>query len=257
VTAIVVLVTLLLAPPASGGAPAPAAPAACQSFSRASETLPPLVRAWFAQSTDERVLACPQTSVAGTETVAPLYFGEGSVTHHGEVCSYLSHGLTLAGSGETARLERYDRTEALAMSLAGADCPQPHGRAAYVETYDVSPSAFVGIMRTWSAAATALAATEPGHGCCTRGAAEAKAGVAGVHMTPDARAHFEAAVDPARMKDVTVTRLVRLPGSVLRHRYALFISVPGSSTGHASPYVVYIDKSLRGPYEIAAFAETN
>ena len=97
-TATVVLVTLLLAPAASGGGPAPAAPAACQSFSRASENPPPLVRAWFAHSADERVLACPQAPATAGEAVAPLYFGEGVVTHHGEVCSYLSHGLTLVGS---------------------------------------------------------------------------------------------------------------------------------------------------------------
>ena len=258
-TATVVLVTLLLAPAASGGGPAPVTPAACQSFSRASEKLPPLVRAWFAHSGDERVLACPQTPVAGGEAVAPLYFGEGAVTQHGEVCSYLSHGLTLAGSGDAARLERYDRSEALAMALAGADCPRPHGApaAAYVETYDVSPSAFVGIMRLWSAAAAAVAAAEPEHGCCAKGAAGGKAGATGVHVAPEARARLEAAIDPGRMKGVSVTRLVRIPGSVLRHRYALFISVPDSSGGNSSPYVIYVDKSLRGPYEITAFAETN
>jgi hypothetical protein len=259
VTATVLLVTLLLAPPASGGGPAPAAPAACQSFSRASEELPPPVRAWFAHSADERVLACPQTPAAGGEAVAPLYFGEGAVTQHGEVCSYLSHGLTLAGSGNAARLERYDRSEALAMALARADCPRPHGAPAapaYVETYDVSPSAFVGIMRLWSAATTAITPAEPEHGCCAKSAAGTKAG-AGVHMAPEARAHLEAAIDPGRMKAVSVTRLVRIPGSVLRHRYALFIAVPDGSAGNSSPYVVYVDKSLRGPYEITAFAETN
>ena len=255
-TATAVLVTLLLAPAASAEEPAPGVAAACQSFSRASEKLPPLVRAWFGQSADERVLACPQAPAAVGEAIAPLYFGEGAVTQHAEVCSYQSHGLTLAGSGDAARLQRYDRSEALAMALAGSDCPRPHGApAAYVETYDVSPSAFVGIMRLWSAAAAAV--STPEHGCCTKSAARGKAGVSAVHMAPEARARLEAAIDPGRMKEASVTRLVRLPGSVLRHRYALFITVPDSANGNASPYVLYIDHSLRGPYEITAFAETN
>ena len=115
-------------------------------------------------------------------------------------------------------------------------------------------------MQLWSAAATAVAPAEPEHGCCASSAAKAKSGggaSASVHMAPEARARLEAAIDPGRMKGVSVTRLVRLPGSALRHRYALFIGVPDGSTGNPSPYVIYLDKSLRGPYEITAFAETN
>jgi hypothetical protein len=257
VTATVVLLTLLLAPDAAGGAQAPPA-AGCQSFSRDAETSPPLVREWFARSADERVLVCPQSSAPGAS--APLYFGEGAVTQHGEVCSYLSHGLTLVGSGDTARLRRYERSEALAMALAGAGCPRPHGAsagAAYVETYDVTAAAFVGIMRLWSAATASLAAAANEHCCAARGEAAGQPGAAAATIAPEARTRLEAAISPGHLSAATVTRIVRIPGSVLRHRYALFLTVPDATAGSPALYVVYVDKSLRGPYEITAFAETN
>ncbi len=263
-TAIVVLVTLLLAPAASSEAEAPAAPAACQSFSRSTQPLPPLVRKWFARSPDERVMVCPQTAAPGNEAAAPLYFGEGAVTQRGAVCSYLSHGLTRAGSGDTAHLERYEHSEALAMALAGADCPRPHAAAAaaaYVETYDVSPAAFVGIMRLWSATSATLAPAASGPSCCAAhgGAAATAPGLgsaAGARMTPEARAGLET-IGPGRVGSASVTRIVRIPGSVLRQRYALFLKVPGTSSGNSALYVAYVDKSLRAPYEITAFAETD
>jgi len=266
-----VVLSMLLLAPASSGAASPPSASACQSFGRDAQTMPPLVREWFAQSADQRVLVCPQ-SAAGTQgTEAAAYFGEGAVTQRGGVCSYLSHGLTLIGSGPTARLQRYERSEALAMAVAGTGCPAPHGEAgtaAYVETYDVSSEAFIGIMRLWSAA-TATIAADKEH-CCAMpadahgsasgaahpgGAAQPRA--AESRITPEARARLEAGIDPAHVGAASVTRIVRIPGSVLRHRYALFLTVPDATRGSPAAYVAYIDKSVRRPYEITDFAETN
>jgi hypothetical protein len=61
----------------------------------------------------------------------------------------------------------------------------------------------------------------------------------------------------ARANGARVMRIVRIPGSVLRHRYALFVKAPDTPAGTGSQYVIYVDKSLRGPYDITAFAETN
>jgi hypothetical protein len=243
VTATVVLVTLLLAPAAPGSA---AAPGACQAFTRSSATLPTLVSEWFARSTDERVLTCPQAGAPGSEGATSLYFGEGVVTRQGAVCTYLSHGLTLAGSGSAAGLQRYDRSEALAMALAaGPGCPTPHDPTSaqgYIETYDISTATFVGIMRQWSA--------------ITSNAAANAAGTDGARSAAAARARLQAELG-THMSETAVTRIVRIPGSVLRHRYALFVKAPQPSGGGASQYVIYMDKRIRGPYEITAFAETN
>jgi hypothetical protein len=249
----VALLSLLLAPTAPGSAHA-SAPPPCQSFSRESQGAPPLVRAWFANSADERVVVCPQSAAGGGEPPVPLYFGEGAVTQQGGVCSYRSHGLTLSGSGETARLQRYERSGALDMALAGSACPTPHGAtgtAAYVETYDITPAAFEEIMRLWSAAAAAAAGRD-GHCCGAHGAAATDLKVA-----PEAREHIEAALGPDHLLTPTVTRIVRIPGSVLRHRYALFFTVNDTAAASSALYVVYVDKAVRRPYEITAFAETN
>ncbi|HYX74081.1 MAG TPA: hypothetical protein VE819_05290 [Steroidobacteraceae bacterium] len=255
---VVLLSTLLLAPAAPGAAHAPAA-ASCQSFGRDAQTVPPLVRAWFENSADERVVICPQTAGAAGEATAPLYFGEGAVSQHGAVCSYLSHGLTLSGSGAAARLQRYERSEARDMALAGASgCPRPHGAtdpAAYVETYDVPAAAFEGIVRLWSTATAALAAGPNGHCCAAH--AGAQPGAAEGRIAPEAREHIEAALGPDHMLSTTITRIVRIPGSVLHHRYAMFLTATDPAAGSAALYVIYVDKALRGPYEISAFAETN
>ncbi len=242
----VVLLTLL-APGASDAA----APAACETFSREARALPRLVSEWFAHSTDERVVICPQRPTPGGEVPAPLYFGEGPVSRHGAVCSYASHGLALVG-GAAERLERYERSEALDMALARADCPRPHGAtglAAYIETYDINPPAFEEILRLWSAATAGLGGGADKHCCAAH--AERPA------IAPEALEHIEAALGRVHPLRATVTRIVRIPGSVLRHRYAMFLTV--TDPGAASPalYVVYVDKRLRGPYEISAFAETN
>jgi hypothetical protein len=253
VTATVVLVTLLLAPADPGSA---AASAACQTYTRGSGTLPALVREWFAHSPDERVVMCPQAGAPGGEGATALYFGEGGLTQHGAVCTYLRHGLTLAGGGTAARLERYDRSDALAMAIAAPQCPRPHAQTStqgYIETYDISTSTFVGIMRLWSATATAPA-TACAAATASRGCSSGTAGAKGSVGETDAR--LQAALG-TRMNGATVTRIVRIPGSVLRHRYALFVKAPDAPAAAASQYVVYVDKTLRGPYEITAFAETN
>jgi hypothetical protein len=268
VTATVVLVTLLLAPAANGSA---AASAACETFTRSTGTPPPLVRDWLAHSGDERVLMCPQPGAPGSGGATALYFGEGGLTQHGTVCTYLRHGLTLAGTGAAARLQRYDRSEALAMALAGPECPPPHAPTSaqgYVETYDISTSTFVGVMRLWTSLATAPAAASgvrPGSAAggkeadcaaasasraCTSGSEGTRAPVAGT------RARVQAALG-SHTSEATLSRIVRIPGSVLRHRYALFVKAPDASSGAGSQYVIYVDKTLRGPYEITAFAETN
>ncbi|HEY1874362.1 MAG TPA: hypothetical protein VGG67_08170 [Steroidobacteraceae bacterium] len=248
-TATVVLVTLLLAPAAGGSA---AAPAACEVYARSTPTPPPLVREWLAHSADERVVMCPQPGAPGSGGATALYFGEGAPTQHGTVCTYPRHGLTLTGSGAAAHLQRYDRSEALAMALAGPEeCPAPHAPTSaqgYVETYDISTSTFVGIMRLWSS----IAAVPPAASGVRPGSA------AGGTPTPvtATRARLQAALG-SRTSEATVSRIVRIPGSALRHRYALFVKAPDASGGASSQYVIYVDKSLRGPYEITAFAETN
>ena len=242
-TATGVLVTLLLAPAASGAAAAPA----CETFARGSATLPMLVGEWFGHSSDERVVKCPQAGPPGREGATALYFGEGALTQHGAVCKYPRHGLTLTGTGAAARLQRYDRSEALAMALAGAGCPRPHDPASaqgYIETYDISTSTFMGIMQLWSAITNGAAVNASGTGA-SRSAAAAPA-----------RARLQAELG-TNTSEATVTRIVRIPGSVLRRRYALFVKAPQASGGGASQYVIYMDKRVRGPYEITAFAETN
>jgi hypothetical protein len=243
VTATVVLVTLLLAPAAAGNA---AAPAACEVFTRGSETLPTHVKEWFAHSPDQRVVRCPQPAATAGAGAAALYFGEGAVTQHGTVCTYPRHGLTLVGRDAAARLERYDRSESLAMALAGPQCPPPHDATraqGYVETYDVSTATFAGIMQLWSAIATSSAPAPAG-------ADGARTSVGGTH------ARLKAALGP-RTSGATVTRIVRIPGSLLRHRYALFVKAPDSPDAAGSRFVIYLEKTLRGPYEITAFAETD
>ena len=251
-TATVVL-TLLLAPTASGSA---AAPAACETYTRGSGSLPALVSEWFAHSPDERVVMCPQAGAARGEGATALYFGEGGLTRHGTVCTYLRHGLTLAGSCTAAHLERYDRSEALAMALADPQCPPPHAptsRQGYIETYDISTSTFVGIMRLWSATATSPA----GRACAATASRGCSSGPDGARASVgDTHARLQAALGK-RVSGASVTRIVRIPGSVLRHRYALFVKAPDAPAGAASQYVIYVDKTLRGPYEITAFADSN
>jgi hypothetical protein len=153
--------------------------------------------------------------------------------------------LRRIGSGTGAHLQRYEQTEALQMALAGSACPVPHGGAGahdYVETYDVSTAAFVAILRLWSETAASITAGAP-----------TAADATGAPV----RKRLESALGAGHIAGAAVTRVVRIPGSVLHHRYALFIKVPERAADTASLYVIYVDKNLRGPYWISAFAETN
>jgi hypothetical protein len=258
-----VVLLSLLAPTGPGAAHAPEPPP-CQTFSRSTQTMPAVVRAWFAHSADQRVVMCPQNAAATGESAAPLYFGEDAVSRQGAVCSYRSHGLTLTGSGDAARLQRYERSEAVDMTLASPVCPIPHapGTVPYVETYDITAASFEQIMRLWSAAAAA-AAGEANAQCCARhpdgdkGSGSAHGQPAHLSIAPEVREHLEAALGPDHLLTPTVTRIVRIPGSMLRHRYALSLAVTDTAAASTALYVVYVDKTVRGPYEITAFAETN
>ena len=266
-TAAAALLGLLLAPAPGAAAPAPPP---CEIFSRGSGSPPPLVRSWFADSDDERVLVCAQGAGA-----APFYFGEGAVTRHGAVCSFVSHSLTALGSGAARRLRRYDRTETVAMALANGDCPLPHADDAahrYIMTYDTSRAAFVSIMQLWQEFTAAGPPLEANPNlaqliCCSLGSATS--GAAGVPTAVANLKLLRAAIEDGRVHADSVTRIVRLPGSVLRRRYALFVTDPGSvhppgrvnESGRppAEPrhYVVYVQNTVRGRYQVSDIAETN
>ena len=261
------LLGLLLAPAPAAAAQAPPP---CATFSRGSGSPPPLVRGWFADSDDERVLICAQGAGATS-----LYFGEGAVTRHGAVCSFVSHSLTTTGSGATHRLRRYDRTETVAMALANEECPLPHAADAahgYVMTYDTSRAAFVAIMQLWRELTAASPTLEANPNlarliCCNLGSA--RSGAPGVPRAVADLKRLRAAIADGRVDATSVTRVVRLPGSVLRRRYALFVTDPGSvhppgrvneSAGppaEARHYVVYVQNTVRDRYQVSDIAETN
>jgi hypothetical protein len=253
------LVTLLSA--AGPSAAARPAQAPCQTFTREAPTAPSLVRAWFADSADERVLVCAQPGTPAT--APPLYFGEGSVTRHGTVCSYLSHGLTTMGSGGARRLRRIERSEAVAMALADQDCPVPHTAAApdvYVMTYDVSRRAFAGIMELWLRFTAPGASPEQQPPMCCR-LSTRSAAAPGHPETAAILKRLQAAAQDGRLKASGVARIVRLPGSALRRRYALFAKDPDKvkdrPPGQPGMYVIYVQKRLRGPYEMSGLGESN
>jgi len=252
VAAMLALVTLLLAPAQSAAAPPPR----CQAFTRDSREAPPAVREWLARSGDERVRVCSQPALRALETpAAPVYSGEGAVTRHGAVCSFASHGLSAEGSGAAQRLRRYDGGEALAMTLAQPQCPPPHPDAAevYVLTYETSPGAFVSIMQLWSAVAISVAAYERELACCDLGAAPpgAPPAAAGGEL----RQRLHAAIAAGEMRTAAVTRIVRIPGSTFRRRYALFVADP--QRAGAGFYVVYVRRELRGASHIIGVGETD
>jgi hypothetical protein len=253
------LLTLLLAS-ASSAAPQPAQ-APCETLTRASTAAPALVSAWLTRSTDERVLVCPQPG-APSGGAAPLYFGEGAVTHHGTVCSYLSHGLAIEGSGAASRLRRIERSEAVAMTLSGDDCPLPHAEAVYVMTYDVSRRAFAAIMELWSRFSVPAALASPERQpqvCCNLSAKSAAA--PGNPATAAVLERLRAAAEDGRLKGSGVRRIVRLPGSALRRRYALFVKDPDRLKDRPAQqpgmFVIYVQKRLRGPYEVSDVGESN
>jgi hypothetical protein len=226
----------------------------CQSYTRASAAAPEVVRGWLAHSSDEQVLVCPQAAPRGAEEPGnPAYFGESALRRRGAVCSYSSHGLTRIGAGAAAHLESYERGEALAMAFAGADCPPPRAPSAatpYTATYDVSPSAFVAIMRFWAAAAAHTEDFDRELGRTARGGSEPEASAA-----LGARTRLRAAIEGGRMQAAAVTRIVRISGFGLRHRYALFVADPDSRPPGSTLYVIYLSKWPTGPYHITGIAD--
>jgi hypothetical protein len=260
-TATLALLTLLFAPASAAAAQTAQAP--CETFTRESAAAPALVHAWFAQSTDQRVLVCPQPgAVPGASPL--LYFGESAVTRHGNVCSYLSHGLAIEGSGAARRLRRIERSEAVAMALADGECPVPHAAVpdVYVMTYDVSRRAFAAIMELWlsftSPGAPGTAQQEPPV-CCHLSARSASAPEGAASAASLKR--LRAAAEDGRLKANALTRIVRLPGSALRRRYALFVKDPDRvkdrPAGQPGMYVIYVQKRLRAPYEVSDIGESN
>jgi len=249
------LVTLLLLQPA-GAAAQPAIP--CQVFARGNAQAPQLVRDWLAHSSDERVTVCPQPGAAAAD-VTPLYAGEGAVSRHGTVCSYASHGLTIEGSGAVQRLRRYESGEATAMALADRDCPTPHPPAAphpYTTTYDVSHTAFLSIIQLWSTIAVSSAAFEHELACCDVGGAPPGAVPRAIGGT-DARQRLRAAILAGDMKEAVVSRIVRIPDSAFRRRYALFVIDPAQDAAGSRFYVLYLRRDWRGPSHIIGIAETD
>ena len=231
----------------------PAAGASCQSYARGDAAAPELVRRWLEHSGDEHVLVCLPPAPAAAGEATPVYFGESALQRRGAVCSYSSHGLTRAGTAAAGHLERYERGETLAMALAGADCPAHAPGAApapYVATYDVSPGAFVAIMQLWAAAADSVQALDRASRAA-KGAAES-----GAAPTPATRARLRTAIEAGAMRTAGVTRIVRMSGRGLRHRYALFVADPDSQPAGATLYVIYLSKSLTGPYRITGVADT-
>jgi hypothetical protein len=207
----------------------------CQVFVRDSADAPAEVREWLQSSGDARVRVCQL--VAGNAATA-VFTGEGAVSRSGEVCSYASHGLTSLGAAQHSRLRRYESDEMRAMLLGEAACPLPHasGAPTYTLTYQVSPQVFEAVMRWWRTLLQSAAPQLP----------EAAAGTAG--------ARLRAALAAGRLRGVAVLRLVRIPGSWLRHRYTLFVADPEQAPSGA--YVIYLSKRPRAPWQVTGVADT-
>jgi hypothetical protein len=227
--------------------PAPArsqAADSCQAYTGASADAPAMVLQWLKRSGDERVLVCNPPAVP--LGAPPRYRGESAVSRHGEVCSYSSHGLAKAGSGAAARLQRYDRGDLLRMALAGADCPPlPAANATdpYTGTYDVSSAAFAAIVGLWREAAASTAGFD-------RASALGSVGGAPTATSAATRARLRAAIAAGKMNGAAVIRVVRISGTLLRHRYALMVADPEVGAGESALYVIYLSKSFTGPWRI-------
>lgn len=248
------VLALLLAP--CGAARAQVTQASCQTFTRTSSSAPDLVRRWLARSTDDHVTVCTRTGSGAEADTVPLYSGESGVTRQGAVCSYSSHGLTRVGTGAATQLRRYERSDALAMAVAGGQCPQPHPAAAaqrYTETYDVSPAAFVSIMELWAAAA-ASAQTLDREICCEGRSAPSGAARNALAASAIGR-RLRAAIDAGRMKSAPATRIVRISGLALRRRYALFLVDPDAQPAGSTLYVIYLSRWVAGAWHITGVAD--
>ena len=246
-----VVLVLLLAP---CGARAQVMPPSCQSFTRSSSAAPDLVRRWLARSTDDHVTVCTRTGSGIPADAAPLYSGESGVTRQGAVCSFSSHGLTRVGTGAATQLRRYERSDAVAMAVAGGQCPQQHSAAQrYTETYDVSPAAFVSIMELWAAAA-ASAQTLDREICCEGRNAPSTAARDTLAAAATGK-RLRAAIEAGRMKSAPVIRIVRVSGLAMRRRYALVVVDPDAHPAGSAYYVIYLSRWLAGAWHISGVAD--
>jgi hypothetical protein len=216
--------------------------AACQTYTRASGSMPDMVRDWLTRSGDDHVRVCgrgaPGVAGGGEADAAPLYSGESVVRKQGVVCSYATHGLAPVGTGAHRQLRRYERGDPHAMVLAGLECPPPHAES-YTVTYDVSAAAFVSIMDLWSSVAASTAAWDRAL-CC--------GGATGQRL--------RAAIGAGRMKSAAVPRIVQMsPGLKLHRRYALFVADPDSSPPGSRLYVLYVSHALGGGWRISGLAD--
>lgn len=208
----------------------------CEVFGRDSAEAPAPVHEWLQTSGDARVRVCHLP--AGDAATRAVFSGESAVSRSGNVCSYASHGLTSAGSAQHPRLTRYDTEDMRAMVRGGAECPLPHAAGAprYTLTYQVSPGVFESLMHWWQGMLLSAAPELP----------EAASGGPG--------ARLRAALAAGRLRDAAVMRLVRIPGSWLRHRFTLFVADPEQAPSGA--YVIYLSKRPRAPWQITAVADT-
>jgi hypothetical protein len=235
------------------GAPrAQPAPPSCQSFTRSSGAAPEIVRSWLERSGDDHVLVCTAPAAASGTPGATLYTAESAVARSRGVCSYSSHLLTRVGTGVASRLQRVESAAGIGMTIAGSGaCPTPHSAPAelYTMTYDLTPAVFESIMAFWAATAASAAAFDHELACCTvRGSAAATPASAAASAT---RERLRAAIAAGRMQAAAVTRIVRLAGRGVRHRYALFVANPDSHPPGASVYVIYLSKWLAGPWRLS------
>ena len=217
----------------------------CQAYNELSAGAPAVVLEWLKRSGDERVMVCDPPSVP--LEAPPRYRGESAVSRQGQVCRYSSHGLAKVGSGAAARLQRYDRRDVVRMALAGAQCPPlPAANATdpYTGTYDVSPAAFAAIAALWREAAASSA------GFDRTSAFDSGGGGAPTATSAATRTRLRAAIAAGKMKTAAVIRVVRISGSLLRHRYALMVTDPELGAGESALYVIYLSKSFTGPWRI-------
>jgi hypothetical protein len=256
---IALLIAVAALPAGDGAAAAPGAVAApaCQSYARASAAAPEIVRTWLAHSRDDHVVVCIPPPGPGAE---PVYSGESAVGKAGTVCSYTSHLLTRTGFGTTSRLQRFEATEAVAMSWVGdAACPPAHEAGAsvhYTMTYDLSSATFESLLAFWGAATTSAAAFDHDLACCGVGAGGSDvAATAGGAAANTLRARLRAAIVGGRMRAAVVTRIVRVGARDLHRRYALFVADPDSQPAGTSVYVIYVTRFLRGPWHITGISD--
>jgi hypothetical protein len=204
------------------------------------------------------VRVCKPATGGPGEPLETTYAGESAVRRQGGVCSYARHGLLKVDAGNTSRLERDERGDIEVMALAGEECPEPHpiGADAYVPTYDVNARAFEAIMQLWASVAASALRFDRELACCEE-TGPGTAVAVGPAALGDSGRRLRGAIDGGHMKSATVMRIVRVSASVWQRRYALFVANPATAAGEPRLYVIYLRKTLRGPYHITAVADTN